>query len=130
MPGTDTLEQLRADFVALPGRKRRAILAALSDEERAEIIAMLEPAPSLVLEDPARAPLSGCSAWLSDRFNGAAAPGDQAEERWTLTPASKAALIEAVDSIQPAVAGERPAVPIGPTLVGAFASMLAGRSAR
>lgn len=114
MPAPDRASGLADELHALPVRDRRAILAALSPFERAQLERLLDGAPP----PPPAPPVSPYSPWLAERIAEAAAGAGP------LTPAVRRLVAEA------AVSGAAPAaavpVPQGRSLLGALGSFLKG----
>ena len=65
MRGADTLTALADDLRALTVRERRAVLAALSPFERAQVEALLDAVATTVPEEPPAPDYSRYSPWLA-----------------------------------------------------------------
>ncbi len=98
MREADTLAGLADDLRALSGRERRAILAALSPYERAQVGALIDAA---ALPEPVQAPApdySRFSPWLARHLG---ADAGNAGDR-NLTAATRRLLSEAAAELGPA----------------------------
>jgi hypothetical protein len=123
MREADTLAGLADDLDALPARERRAVLAALSPFERAQVEAMLEAAAAPAPEQPAAPDYSRFSPWLARHLK---AEEDGAGER-KLTAATRRLLGEAAAEL---VRGPRTVVELAPkrrSLADAVAQFLSPR---
>jgi hypothetical protein len=117
VPDPNSLPETIAALGALPGRDRRAILAALEPEERARAAALLgargAPTPP-VRPEPALA----LSPWLAERLT--AADG-------RVTPATRRILVEASEAAGRGDGAAAPA-PRGRSLLGALGALLSRRT--
>lgn len=101
MPEADTLAALAEDLRALTDRERRAVLAALSPFERAQVGALLDAAAAPAPLQPATPDYSRFSPWLARHLSAdAAAGGDR-----NLTAATRQLLAQAAAEM----VGARPA---------------------
>ena len=107
MREADTLAGLAEDLRALTDRERRAVLAALSPFERAQVGALLDAAVTSAPAEPAAPDYSRFSPWLARHLS-----GDGAGER-NLTAATRKLLGEAAGEL----ATGKPAAPAGPAIV-------------
>jgi hypothetical protein len=89
MHEADTLAALAEDLRALSDRERRAVLAALSPFERAQVGALLDAAAAPPPAEPAAPDYSRFSPWLA-RHLGADSGGER-----NLTPATRQLLAQA-----------------------------------
>jgi hypothetical protein len=100
MREADTLAALAEDLRALTERERRAVLAALSPFERAQVGALLDAAEAPPPVEPAVPDYSGFSPWLARHLSADPAGGDR-----NLTAATRQLLVQAAGEL----AGTRPA---------------------
>jgi hypothetical protein len=77
MHEADTLAALAEDLQALTDRERRAVLAALSPFERAQVGALLDAAAAPVAIAPATPDYSRFSPWLARHLGADAGPGER-----------------------------------------------------
>jgi hypothetical protein len=101
MREADTLAALADDLRALTDRERRAVLAALSPFERAQVGALLDAAATQVPAQPAAPDYSRFSPWLARHLS---ADGSGAADR-NLTAATRQLLTATADDL----AGGKPA---------------------
>lgn len=106
MREADTLADLAEDLRALTDRERRAVLAALSPFERAQVGALLDAAPVSVPIEPAAPDYSRYSPWLARHLSAEGAV------EGNLTPATRKLLAEAAGELTIG----RPAAAPGPAI--------------
>jgi hypothetical protein len=106
MREADSLADLAEDLRALTDRERRAVLAALSPFERAQVGALLDAAATSAPAQPAAPDYSRFSPWLARHLS-----ADGAGER-NLTAATRQLLAEAAGDL----AGGKPAAAAAPAL--------------
>jgi hypothetical protein len=94
MREADTLAGLADELRALGGRERRAVLAALSPFERAQVDALLDAAAAPASEQPAAPDYSRFSPWLARHLKADGAPGQR-----NLTAATRRLLTDAADNL-------------------------------
>jgi hypothetical protein len=125
MREADTLAALADDLRALTERERRAVLAALSPFERAQVGALLDAAAAPAPAEPPAPDYSRFSPWLARHLSADGGAGDR-----NLTAATRELLVEAAAEI---VGGKpEPAAPSGPgprrrSLADAVAQLLSPR---
>ena len=90
MREADTLAALAEDLRALSERERRAVLAALSPFERAQVGALLDAASAPAPAEPAAPDYSGFSPWLARHLRADSGGGDR-----NLTAATRQLLAQA-----------------------------------
>jgi hypothetical protein len=100
MREADTLAGLADELRALGARERRAVLAALSPFERAQVDALLDAASAPAPEQPALPDHSRFSPWLARHLKADGAPGER-----NLTAATRRLLAEAAGELTKAAAG-------------------------
>ncbi|HYD38759.1 MAG TPA: hypothetical protein VEA60_14165 [Allosphingosinicella sp.] len=98
MREADSLVSLAEDLRALNGRERRAVLAALSPFERAQVAALLDAAATPAPLEPAAPDYSRFSPWLARHLGAESGAGN-------LTAATRQLLTQAAGEL----AGGRPA---------------------
>jgi hypothetical protein len=125
MREADSLAGLAEDLRALTERERRAVLAALSPFERAQVAALLDAAASPGPAEPAAPDYSRFSPWLARHLSADAGGGER-----NLTAATRQVLAQAAGEL----AGAKPApvAPSGPvpkrrSLADAVAQLLSPR---
>ncbi|MEA3063634.1 MAG: hypothetical protein QOJ27_62 [Sphingomonadales bacterium] len=94
MREADTLAGLAEELRALGARERRAVLAALSPFERAQVGALLDAAAVPAPEQPAAPDYSRFSPWLARHLKADGAPGER-----NLTPATRRLLADAAGEL-------------------------------
>lgn len=99
MREADTLAALAEDLRALTDRERRAVLAALSPFERAQVGALLDAAAAPAPAEPAAPDYSRFSPWLARHLSADSGGGER-----NLTAATRQLLIQAGGEL----AGGRP----------------------
>ena len=126
MREADTLAGLADELRALTARERRAVLAALSPFERAQVEALLDAAATPAAAQPAAPDYSRFSPWLARHLE-----SQGAGER-SLTAATRRVLAEAAGELATrtaaAAAGPEPA-PKRRSLADAVAQLLSPRKA-
>jgi hypothetical protein len=120
VPEQEPLASLIGDLRSLRGRDRRAVLAALSESERARIAALSRPRSPRAT--PAAAPQPLLSEWLQARLDESPEAGGA-----RVTVAARQALRAAAGSFTGVEPMRDP--PRGRSLLGALGSFLAGRGA-
>jgi len=126
MREADTLAALAEDLRALTDRERRAVLAALSPFERAQVAALLDAAAAPAPVQAATPDYSRFSPWLARHLSADAGGSDR-----NLTAATRQLLAQAAGEL----AGGKPApaaVTVSPkrrSLADAVAQMLSPRQA-
>lgn len=125
MREADTLTGLAEDLRALTARERRAVLAALSPFERAQVEALLDAAVAPEPAQPAAPDYSRFSPWLARHLE-----ADGAGER-NLTAATRRLLLQVAGEVSTrTVAAATPAAaPKRRSLVDAVAQLLSPRQA-
>ena len=94
MREADTLAALAEDLRALSDRERRAVLAALSPFERAQVGALLDAAAAPAPAEPAAADYSRFSPWLARHLGAESGTGDR-----NLTAATRQLLAQAAGEL-------------------------------
>lgn len=94
MHEADTLAALAEDLRALTDRERRAVLAALSPFERAQVGALLDAAAAPVPIAPATPDYSRFSPWLARHLSAEAGAGER-----NLTAATRQLLAQAAGDL-------------------------------
>lgn len=126
MREADTLAGLAEDLGALTDRERRAVLAALSPFERAQVAALLDAAATPAPAEPAAPDYSRFSPWLARHLD-----LDGAGER-NLTAATRQLLVKAAGELaggKPVPVAASASVPARRSLADAVAQLLSPRKA-
>jgi hypothetical protein len=123
MHEADTLAGLAGDLRALSDRERRAVLAALSPFERAQVGALLDAAASPAPAEPAAPDHSRFSPWLARHLGGEAG----AERNLTAATRELLARAAAETGGKPVPAASAEREPRRRSLAGAVAQLLSPR---
>lgn len=123
----DSLAALAEDLRALTDRERRAVLAALSPFERAQVEALLDAAAAPASAEPAAPDYSRFSPWLARHLGADSKGGDR-----NLTSATRQLLAQASGELagaKPVPAAVPAPAPRRRSLAGAVAQLLSPRQA-